>query len=391
MISVEEAKTIVGNHFVQGAAKHVPLDRCVGMVLAKDVVSPLNMPPFDQSAMDGYAINSNDIGQVLQLKGEIAAGAEADQILERGFTTRIFTGGAVPTGADTVVMQEHATVEGDQASFHPLPKAGANVRLKGEQIKQGEVVLNAGHKIGSAEVALLATMGFGEVEVISKPSVGILVTGNELVTPGSPLPSGGIYESNSYMLEAQMLKDGFCAKRYQRAEDTLEHTMKCIQEVIEEHDVILICGGVSVGDYDFVSKALKELGVEQLFHKVSQKPGKPVFFGRQGNKLIFGLPGNPASTMVCYYEYALPVLNAWAGSSSPWMKTENVRLEEGIKHREGRALFLKAKFDGEQVLPLDGQSSAMIRSFTDANCLIYVPDSLGALDAGELVEIHLIG
>ncbi len=391
MISVEQAKEIVTNHFRTGECITMPLDQCVGMVLASDIVSPINMPPFDQSAMDGYAINSNDIGQVLQLSGEAAAGSNAELLLERGNAVRIFTGGPVPTGADTVVMQEHVTVEGDQVSIDPQPKAGVNVRLTGEQIKQGEVVLASGHIIGSAEVALLATMGYGEVEVISKPSIGILVTGNELVTPGVELPRGGIYESNSYMLEAQLYSDGYKATRYQRAQDTMQHTQACIKKVLDGHDVILICGGVSVGDYDFVSQALQELGVEQLFHRVAQKPGKPVFFGQLGKKLIFGLPGNPASTMVCFYEYALPAIHHWSGLKEAGLKKDTVRLKEDIRHKGGRALFLKAYYDGEEVQPLDGQSSAMIRAFTDANCLIYLSAEQGSVDAGELVEIHLIG
>lgn len=393
MISVEEAHDSIRNSIPRLAPREFNLENSTGLVLAEEPVSGIDMPPFDQSAMDGYAFkHTPDIqsGSRLKIVGEVQAGHDEETHLTAGEAYRIFTGAPIPAGADTVIMQEHTETSGDELIINTVPQAGANVRKQGEQIKEGERPLKKGTVIGPAQMALIATLGIDTFKAYPKPRVGIVVTGNELVKPGTSLPMGGIYESNSYMLKSCLDSIGIDNHVYHRVPDEYEEVKRFIEQGLSEFDMLLVSGGISVGDYDFVGRALEELGVEKVFHKIKQKPGKPVYFGKKGETAVFGLPGNPASSLVCYYEYVYPAIRLMSGWKNPYLKKLKLPVAEGYSKRAGRAEFLKAKVEQGVVHILDGQSSAMIRSFASADALIYLPEDCTQININDLVEVHVV-
>ncbi|MBL7899098.1 MAG: molybdopterin molybdotransferase MoeA, partial [Crocinitomicaceae bacterium] len=313
MISVQEAlQNIEKNSSINQPEKRL-LKNSLNYILAEDVFSPIDMPPFRQSAMDGYAVNfDTDILQY-RLAGEIPAGSSENFNLKKGEAVRIYTGSAVPDTANCVVQQEIVVVENDHIKFTSEVKLSMNIRQKGEQIQQKAVALKKGDVLNPAAIGFLATLGLTEVLVYSKPKIFILTTGSELINPGETLRHGQIFESNSIMISSLLHEKGFTDVTIERVKDDLEDTIKKIKEALELCDLLLISGGISVGDYDFVKEALKQNNVNEHFHKIRQKPGKPILFGTKGKKMIFALPGNPASALTCLYIYVLPALNKVAG------------------------------------------------------------------------------
>ncbi len=353
-------------------------------VLAEDVYSPINMPPFRQSAMDGYAVRmENNHYAVI---GEVKTGDQQDYALERGDAIRIFTGAMVPDQADAVVKQELVSRNGDLIDIEGAIKLGSNIRPMGEQIKKGELALKKGTKLNPAAVGFLATLGIHHINVFSKPRISVLVTGNELVEPGNDLLPGQIFESNSTMLIAALEKVGYSDVKKFTIKDNFDETKSQIQKSIEESDVILITGGISVGDYDFVGKALEVLEVEKIFYKVKQKPGKPLYCGKKGNCMIFALPGNPAAALSCFYVYVLGTMRQMCGESKKPVFKEQLVLNRDVVNTSGRGLLLKAVKHGNKVEILDSQSSAMLNTFALANVLVYIPSDKEFLYEGEFVE-----
>ncbi|MCT4624702.1 MAG: molybdopterin molybdotransferase MoeA, partial [Schleiferiaceae bacterium] len=312
MISVEEALQIIDNAIVLSKPKIMAVHSSLGCVLANDVLSPIYMPPFAQSAMDGYAVRFNGAA-CFSLKGEIKAGDNAQPLLKEGEAVRIFTGAPVPATADAVVRQEDTEVVDGVLVVNPLPRAKANVRPLGEQIAEGAIALQKGQVLNAASIGYMATLGITEIEVYEKPKVTILVTGNELVEPGTPLQYGQIYESNAPMLVSALNDYGITNVEVQRVKDDYTSTLEQLKLILADNDLVLCSGGISVGDYDFVGKALKELGTQELFYKVKQKPGKPLFFGIRNKTIVFALPGNPAAALTCFYVYVLKALNLMTG------------------------------------------------------------------------------
>ncbi|MFS4418064.1 gephyrin-like molybdotransferase Glp [Maribacter sp. 2307ULW6-5] len=361
----------------------------VGTVLAADVVSPIAMPPFRQSAMDGYAVNANGADRY-RLVGEVQAGAQHRANLKPGEAVRIFTGAAVPRGATAVVMQEKVKAQGEHISLQMEVQPEMNIRPQGEQVKKGAVALERGTRIKGAHVGFLAGLGLTKVRVRQKPSIAIVVTGNELVSPGKPLPHGKIYESNGLMLQATLGQLGYRDLEVVRVPDDPAATQGVLGELMQKVDVVLTTGGVSVGDYDFVGQALLELGVEQVFHKVKQKPGKPLFFGKKGKTAIFGLPGNPGAALNCLYIYVCPYLEKWQGAQRPGLLRLRMPLAHAHSVKGDRAQFLKARLAGGSVSILGGQSSAMVKAFGEANALVFLPGNAGEVPPGEAVEVILL-
>ena len=386
MIKVEEAIAIIEANSTKMPSKSIPVSKALGYVLAEKVISPINMPPFRQSAMDGYAFK-HGIRHQYDIVGISQAGDHSNFKLKPTEAVRIFTGAYVPNDADTVVMQEHVMASEDSILIAKMPEPFANVRNKGEQIKANDVVFEANTLITPAAIGFLACLGITEITVYKKPKVAILVTGNELVKPGKKLSKGKIYESNSLMLQAALQTIGINKIKVHTVKDNLKATKKALQFILKKNEIVLISGGISVGDYDFVKEALLKNGVEELFYKINQKPGKPMFFGSKKDTLVFALPGNPASSLTNFYIYVYSAVKNRMGFSNTNLLKIVRKLDNDIVNNTGKTLFLKALYNEISVEILDGQSSAMLNSFAVANGLVIVPEDVENIKKGELVTI----
>ena len=390
MISVEQAKQMIHASVSQLNTCKVGLADAAGRVLAKDIDAELDIPAYPQSSMDGYALSFDSLGSVITLQGEMAAGSSSGMHVEAGKAVRIFTGAAVPPGADTVVVQEKSRAENGQLIIddHPL-KRGDNVRPVGSEIQKGSLALPAGTRLTPASIGFLAGMGVHEVEVFTNPRVGILVTGNELCEPGTQLSYGQVYESNSFTLRAALSAMGINVSTTLHAKDDPTQLEAMLGKLLDENDMVLMTGGVSVGDYDFTMRAFETCGVEKIFHKIKQKPGKPILFGMKDNKPVFGLPGNPASVLTCFYQYVWPALGSLTGTTLS-LRSAYVPLASGHNKPAGLTHFLKAEYDGSNVKLLTGQESYKLASFARANCLAVLPESQTTWAPGDLIQIHLL-
>ncbi|MEN2413483.1 molybdopterin molybdotransferase MoeA [Flavobacterium mesophilum] len=386
MIKVEEAIGIIEANSTKMPTKRIAVNKALGYVLAKKVISPINMPPFRQSAMDGYAF-AHSIRHQYDIVGISQAGDHSDIKLKATEAIRIFTGAHVPDHADTVVMQEHVMANKDSILIATMPEKLANVRPIGEQIRKDEVVFEANTLMTPAAIGFLACLGITEIEVYKKPKVAILVTGNELVQPGEKLKKGKIFESNSAMLEAALQTIGIKKTKVYRVKDNLKATKKSLKEILKKYDIVLISGGISVGDYDFVKEALLQNDVKELFYKINQKPGKPMFFGKKNETLVFALPGNPASSLTNFYIYVAPAMKNRMGFLEIHKPKVVRKLNSAIKNTTGKTLFLKAKYDETTVTVLDGQSSAMLNTFAVANSLLIVPENIENYVKGQSVTL----
>ncbi len=390
MIAVEKALQLIND-----SIKHTdlltmkPISKAQGYVLAKDVVCHMNMPPFRQSAMDGYALGSID-DKRYKLIGEVKAGDDDDPKLGKGEAIRIFTGAPVPSGAKAVIMQEKVNVKNDEVIIEENIKENSNIRPIGEQVHNGDVALFKGTVLTPSGVGYLASLGITHVEVYKKPSIAIITTGNELVPPGQKLKHGQIYESNSIMLSAALSESGFSDVSFYKVEDDYELTYSLIENALEHYEIVILTGGISVGDYDFVGKALNALDVDEVFYKVKQKPGKPLYFGKKNDTTVFALPGNPASALSCFYIYVLPSLFKISGHSSFHLKRSLETSSSKYIKKGQRSEFLKAILDENGVKILDGQASSMLRSFALANTLVYLPEEKTEVNINDKVQvIHL--
>jgi len=386
MIEVKEALEIVAANNNAMPRQKIKVQKARGYVVAETIYSPISMPPFRQSAMDGYAF-THSIRHQYDIVGISQAGDHSNIKLKQNEAIRIFTGAYVPDDADTVVMQEHVMANTDSILIAQMPEKNTNVRAKGEQIGKGDVVFEPNTLLTPAAIGFLACLGITEIEVYKKPKIGILVTGNELVEPGKKLKKGKIFESNSIMLQAALETIGIEKTKVYRVKDNLEATKKALKSILKKNDIVLISGGISVGDYDFVKEALLKNGVEELFYKINQKPGKPMFFGSKKDTLIFALPGNPASSLTNFYIYVLPALKNKMGFYEIHKPKVVRKLNSEIKNDTGKTLFLKAKYDETNVTILDGQSSAMLNSFAIANGLVIVEQDVENIKEGQLVTI----
>ncbi len=393
MISVEQAKLAISGQIPEPKVEVENIRTALGCMTSRAIESPIDLPPFNQSAMDGYALGGHDPispGAIFNVIGEVSAGSESVFELGSGQAVRIFTGAAVPETAQAVVMQEQTVREGDTIEILQPLKTGANIRQRGEEIRRGQIALEKHTLLNPAALGFLSGLGLTAVEVYAKPIIGILATGDELTTPGQPLKPGHIYESNAAMLAAAMEQNGFPVAEINRVEDLAEATVEKLRGLADRADLILVSGGISVGDYDHVENAMEQIGVQTVFHKVNQKPGKPLFFGRRDRKLFFGLPGNPAAALTSLYEYALPAARLMSGRQDAFLKAETHRAKNEFHKKGDRAQFLKARVTEDGVHILEHQSSAMLRSFAGANALVYVPASQQSIAPGDEVECHLL-
>ena len=390
MISVEEAKKLISEHISSLKPVIKPLQQAAEHVLTNDIFAAFDIPAFAQSSMDGYAIIFGEQTTNLNLIGEMAAGTANKLTLTKGQAIRIFTGAPLPDGADTVVMQEKTSRENNTISFQDEQLVlGSNVRPIGSEISTGELAMKKGDWLSPASLAFLAGIGIHEVEVYPMPRVAIILTGNELQQPGLALNFGQVYESNSYSLVAALNKEGIREIEVLTAEDTLETLTDVLKGALAKNDLVLLTGGVSVGDYDFVLDAAANCGVKQIFHKVKQKPGKPLFFGKKDDQVIFGLPGNPSSVLNCYYNYVVPAIKLLSSKENN-IKTVTAELTHDYKKNPGLTHFLKGNFADAKATPLGAQESYRLSSFAQANCLIQLDELQQEFKAGEMVEVILI-
>ncbi|SCX98802.1 molybdopterin molybdochelatase [Nonlabens sp. Hel1_33_55] len=384
MVTIEQALEIIQQQKVKHSLESKDLDNCLGYSLSEDIYAPFDMPSFDNSAMDGYALCG--IHQEYTIIGEVAAGDDATSFnLKDGQAVRIFTGAPVPKGTVAVMMQENTGVEGSNLLLEVLPKEGQSIRPKGAELQKGELVFKKGHYITPATIGLLGSLGMNSIPVIKKSNIKLITTGNELVAPGHPKSSGQIFESNSFALAAACTGFGFFCDQTIQIEDDFEAIKSGIKSALDNSDVLILSGGISVGDYDFVKQALEENGVEEQFYKVFQKPGKPLYFGRKANQFVFALPGNPASSLSCFYLYVLPLLYKLSGSTKSGLPQYKFPLKNDFENKTDRPSFLKANVENGIVEILNGQGSSMLRSMAHGNAIAFVDADISLKKGNEVV------
>jgi molybdopterin molybdotransferase len=392
MISVNEAMERINRTAKRLAPVTLPLLDAANLVLADDVFAPINIPSFDQSAMDGYAFRFADLLQSAEftVNHEAPAGGSLHYEHKPHQAVRIFTGAAIPSGLDTVVMQEKTAAQpGHVVVMDEALAPGRNVRPTGSEIKKGELAIKKETVLAPAAIGFLANLGFTQVKVYPLPIVHIIVTGKELEKPGNPLLHGQLYESNGAMLQAALKQFHITTPTLTTADDSVEVIASAIRTALETADLVLLTGGVSVGNYDFVVQAAEECGVEKLFHKVAQRPGKPLFCGTKSNKIVFGLPGNPASVLSCFYVYVVAAIEELCGKKEMLKRTQLPLLAEFDKTVALRQ-FLKGQYTPDGVMPLGAQESFRLSSFAVANCLIDLPEESKEYKKGDTVEVLLI-
>ena len=384
MLELEEARSRLLAGITPLGTESVTLNSAAFRVAAGDVSSSVDLPPFDNSAMDGYAVRAADVSSAkvdapvaLTLAGKVAAGDGFTGEVQPGHCVRVFTGSVLPTGADAVVMQEDVQVD-DQASgrVHVLDgvKPWENVRFRGEDVKRGAVLVRAGERLSPGRIGLLAAAGVSTVEVYRRPVIGLLATGSELVEPGGVLTPGKIFESNRAALEPLLARSGAVVRVYPLVPDTLAGTRDALARAFAECDGVVTSGGVSVGELDFVKAAFEELGGVLDFWKVAIKPGKPFVFGRWGEKLLFGLPGNPVSAIVTFLLLVRSTLWRWKVATEVESRTVPCVLGEPMVNRGGRRHFMRVRIDRKGVAWSAGlQASHRLGSLAEANALIDVP------------------
>ncbi len=391
MISVEQAIELIQKHSKKLSSKKVSVVDALGCALSENAISPVSLPPFDQSAMDGYAVKFSDANKPIKIIGEVAAGKVFSRKLNSGEAVRIFTGASVPLGADTVIMQERISIENGNLILHdPNLKKGLNIRKAASQIKKGKVALSKGTIITPGGIGYLTAMGINSLNVIAPPRITVIITGSELRKPGERLRNGEIYESNSFALNSALQSIHLKSLKTLTVKDNELAVFNAIKKAIATSDLVLVTGGISVGDYDFTGSSFKKIGVKNIFYKIKQKPGKPIFFGKHKKTLVFGLPGNPAAVLSCFYEYVYPALRIMQGRSDTFLKKMNLPIAKDYNKKAGLSFFLKGKISNKTVIPLEGQESYILSSFALADCLIYLPAEKENIKAGDSVEIHML-
>jgi molybdopterin molybdotransferase len=398
MISVEEALGILLSNLPERKIEEIPFQSALGRILAETLVATCDIPPFDRSALDGYALLAADVQHApvgLTIVGESRAGVGMSGGVKQGEAVAIMTGAPVPEGADCVQMVELSQLSDDGAKVTILRPVQAhdNIAPRGSEARAGEIVLDVGHRLGPAEIAVMATFGYRRVKVYRHPSVAIVATGDELVELEQTPRPDQIRNSNAYCLASQLRYMNVDADYLGIAKDDKEELRQKMLEGLER-DVLIITGGVSMGEYDFVQDVFHDLGLEILFSKVAIKPGKPTVFARRKEKLVFGLPGNPISALITFECFVRPALGRLCGMKNPELPRMKGELLAAMKQTPGRTAFLPAwvtwQEDGWKVQPLQWKSSADIIGFTNANATFIFPKNRDSLGRGEIVELMLL-
>jgi molybdopterin molybdotransferase len=389
LISLQEAQALVFERVQPLAPEPVVLERATGRVLAEPARAAVDLPPFRSSAMDGYAVRSADTPGTLPVVFRIAAGLPAPRPLEAAEAMAIATGGVVPDGADAVIPHERVVERDNSVEISEPVAVGDNVRDVGGDVAAGGLVVEAGMRLGPAQIGALAAAGVAEVVCARRPQAAVLTTGTELRAPGSSLGPGEVYEANGVMLAAQLETAGAEVRRLESVADEEDAHRRALEQGLES-DVLVTSGGVSVGPHDLVRRIEQELGVEEIFWRVAVRPGKPVSFGVRGTTLVFGLPGNPVSTLVGCELFVRPALLALQGAADPGPRFTAGRLAAAVSRNPGRDDLLRARTtvtdEGVLLEPVTGQESHMIVRAAEADALVFVPRGEGKLEAGSIVR-----
>lgn len=398
-LTVDEALARINQSVVPKVeSDKVALADCLDRILANDVLSTMNVPPYINSAMDGYALNGDDLpadgDKSFPIEGTVFAGAPLDRPISRNHCARIMTGAKMPDGTDTVIMQEHVRIDETNNSIvvDSSHKPGQNVRQAGEDIKENDIVLNKGIRLGAAQIGLLASLGVSQVNIYKRLTIACFSTGDELVPLKQKLKPGQIYDSNRYTLLAMLQRFGANIIDLGVIKDNRDDIEQAFKEAANKADVLITTGGVSVGDADYVKETLDKLG-NINFWKIAMKPGRPLAYGKLNNCHFFGLPGNPVSTMVTFYQFVLPAIKKLQGESISEEITLPLRCTTPIRKNPGRVEYQRGIItrdtNGELVVQsTGGQGSHMLSSMAKANCFIILPMDCNSIEAGEIVEVQ---
>ncbi|MBI1952652.1 MAG: molybdopterin molybdotransferase MoeA [Candidatus Omnitrophica bacterium] len=400
MISVEEAWRRIEERIEPLAAEPLPLEAAEGFVLAKPITAPIDLPPFDNSAMDGYALRAGETQTAraerpvkLPVAGEVAAGGWQDKPVAPGTAVKIMTGAPLPPGADSVLMLEDGRLRDGAVEIRGPVDPGRHVRRQGEDVRRGQVLLEPGLRLNPQRLALLASAGIREVPVHRRARVSLLATGSELAAPGAPLRPGQIYDSNRITLKSLLRAGGSTCDDLGVVPDDPAAITKQIRTGLGR-DLLLVSGGVSVGSHDHVKQVLRELGMETLFWQVAMKPGKPLLCGRLGPTWIFGLPGNPISCVVGFLIFIEPLIRRLEGKPRAKPRYAKARLTQDLHKKDDRRHFLTARVsagsDGFlEAAPTEKQGSAMMQALAQANAFVVAPEDCPFIPAGKTVEVLL--
>jgi molybdopterin molybdotransferase len=393
MIPFEQALGLTLAETIALETEPLATTEALGRFLAKPVSSPVDAPPFDKAAMDGYAVSAEEHRESYHLRETISAGdSPGENPLADDEAAKIMTGAPLPPGATRVIRVEFTTLDGDEVRVN-TPEPYANVIRRGENIRSGDHLLSPG-RLGPKEIGCLAAAGITDVEVFRRVRMGVISTGDELREAGSPLEPGQIYDSNGPQLEAQIANAGGSAVRYGIVRDEPTEHRRVIDKGLAECDMLLLTGGVSMGDFDYVPRVLEEAGVNVLYHRVRVKPGRPTLFGRTGTCLVFGLPGNPVSTFVIFEVLVRPLLHALQNAPAPGTEVSG-RLSHPIRRKDiDRAEFYPAMLDrgddGNLFTPVRYGGSSHLNALAAADALVGIPAGVEGLEAGTRVTARLI-
>lgn len=403
MISFHEARS----KMLEGI-KPLPSEKCrledlLGRILAQDVIATFDIPPRDNSAMDGFAVSVSDVAGaseqspvILQVIEDVPAGRVATKSLKPGQAIRIMTGAQIPENADSVIPVEltEGKMQNAKCKILQAVRQGANVRRQGEDVRSGQMLIAKGTRLRPQEVGLIASLGLTDVLVSKQPVVGIISSGNEVAAPGQPLKPGQIYDANRFSLGGQVKEAGASVKDYGIIADDIGKIKETLDQAVRDCDLVITSGGVSVGDYDLMKQSLSELG-RMNFWQVKQKPGKPLAFGHINGKPVIGLPGNPVSSMVVCDQYVKPLLMKMQRATNVFRVQVTAYSDQGIRKQADRTEFLRAKVrwqDGAYHTVLTGpQGSGILTSMVRADGLMILPEECGGVEKGDMVNVELFG
>lgn len=366
----------------------ISIKNSLGCVLAEPVKAIIDSPPFPKAAMDGYAINSSDNSTSFKIIETIGAGDAPQKEVTLGTCSKIMTGAMVPKGADKIVRIEYTEIKNNQMNII-TPEPYENIIFKGENSKKGDIVLDK-CKIRPQEIAILASQGISKIKISRPPLIGIINTGSELKNPGEKLESGQIYNSNGFQLIGQITKENWLTKYYGIFSDDKDKLQKIFELALKECDIVLLSGGVSMGEFDFVPNIVKSAGVDIVFHKVEIKPGKPTLFGKKGDKYVFGMPGNPVSTFVIFDVFVKPFIYHWMGLNHKPTLIKGI-LDTDIKRRDTlRNEYRPVIYNSGTISPLNYHGSSHIDALAKANALIRIDKGINVLEKGKEYYVRQI-
>jgi molybdopterin molybdotransferase len=390
MISFEEALRVISSSRIPITVEEVPLIRALNRVLAGDLLSDIDMPPYDKSAMDGFACRKADLDNELQIVEEIPAGRVPVKSIAAGQCARIMTGAIVPQGADYVLMKEHAAILAFDLIKCSRFSENTNICYQGEDVKSGDRLLSAGTRLLPAHLAIMAAAGCTRPEVFTLPKIAVISTGNELVEPDKKPGSGKIRNSNGIQLTAQVMQYGLHADYLGIIPDNREKLTEIMTSTLKKYEVILISGGVSVGDYDFVPSVLQQQNVEILIHGMNVKPGKHLLFGKKENHFVLGLPGNPVSSFVLFEMLVKPLLNSLTGNAERPLWLSVPLAQPYSRKKDDTLFFIPVSLSHGTASPLEYHGSAHINAYCDAQGIMAIPVGVNSIKEGELVHVRPI-